>query len=411
MVTKMNAGSSLMNQSNRSAAPSRRVLLVEDDPDHITIARHYLAKLGGRVESVETCSSLAAAESHILGGRFELMLLDLTLPDSMLESTIEAIANLSKGTAKIVAMSSLDVPEIRQKVQDHGAAAFLSKTKLNDKSLTELFDRLDAAGLPAATNPKPAIAAAKAAVKVAMPDGVDAKFLASKLAHDTNSWIANAAFRVAVLRQHGEMAGCPEGQDHLDSISKSLDAIASMVSGSRAVLVDEMTPLRLEAIDLQQRFPKLVDLWRISFPKQSITVDHSGLPMVAADDTALSALFAILANNAVTHGGQNQGAALRIAQGPTPEGQTPEGRTPERASNPEEFVTVTVADSGGPWEIAHPGRITDPTFRGDPASAHPGLGLYRAKRWMERMGGGLEIVERDDVPGAYAAHLHFRRPE
>lgn len=381
-----------MNQTKRSGALGRRVLLVEDDPDHITIAQHYLAKLGGRVERVETCGSLEAAEPHILGGEFELVLLDLTLPDSVLESTIAAIGNLAKSDTAIVAMSSLDVPEIRQKVQSHGAIAFLAKTKLNVQSLTELLDQLDAAAHPAPTNPKPAPAAAKAAVKVAAPDGLDAKTLGSKLAHDANSWVANAAFRVAVLQQHAGLADCPEGQSHLISISKSLDAIASMIGGSRALLVDESTPLHIEAIDLQQRLPKLVDLWRISFPNQSLAVEHASLPKIAADDAALSSLFAILASNAVTHGGGDQGAFLQVARG----GDGTEG-----------FITVTVTDGGGPWGVTHPGRITDPTFRGDPASTQPGLGLYRARRLMERMGGRLDIAERDDIPGAYAVHLHF----
>ncbi len=371
------------------------MLLVEDDPDHVTIAQHYLRRLEGRVSGVETCSSLADAEPLIRAGEFDLVLLDLTLPDSVLESTIEAIADLSKGRPAIVAMSSLDVPEIRQRVHECGAAAFLPKTRLNAKSLNELFDQLDSPkGRGSdASGPRPSLAAAKAAIEVASPQRTDGKTLASKIAHDANSWLTNASFRIAALRQHEGTKDCSVAQSHLDSIETSLSAISSIVSGSRSVCIDELTAITVEALDLNQRLPKIVDVWRISSPKSSLTVEHSDLPKVAADEAALSNLFAIFASNALNHGPSTQETVLRMGQVPPPS---------------EEFATLRITDDGGPWKVTNPARITDPTFRGDPSLPYPGLGLYRAKRWMERMGGSLEMVPREDSPGAYAALLNFR---
>jgi len=387
-----------MNEPEHSVATGRRVLLVEDDPDHVTIAQHYLKRLGGRVSAIETCTTLRDAEHHLQDGAFELVLLDLTLPDSVLESTVDAIEDLCSHRVQIVAMSSLDVPEIRQRVLDCGAAAFLPKTKLDADSLTDVLDQLDAAEETVSTFPVPGATTAPAAKVEATTDRLDGEALASKLAHDANSWLTNASFRVAALHQHEGTRESSIVQEHLTSISKSLDAIASIVSGSHSILVNEMAPIALKPIDLNRRIPELFEDWRTSFPRSPLAVQHSGLPKIAADEAALSNLFSIFASNVLTHGGGTDGdheIVLRLGQRTAPSG---------------EFCTVTISDDGGPWNVLDPGRITDPTFRSDGTHAQPGLGLYRAERWMERMGGSLDVLPREDVPGAFAVHLHFRRP-
>ena len=72
-------------------------------------------------------------------------------------------------------------------------------------------------------------------------------------------------------------------------------------------------------------------------------------------------------------------------------------------------VTVDVLDGGGDWSVQDPERLVEPFQKGERGSTRAGLGLHRAARWMERMGGALELVRRDDAPGAVAVRLRFRR--
>ena len=80
-----------------------------------------------------------------------------------------------------------------------------------------------------------------------------------------------------------------------------------------------------------------------------------------------------------------------------------------RAATPVEgWVDLELEDDGGPWAVTDPGGLTTAFQKGDRGSTRAGLGLYRARRWMERMGGSLELIPREDVPGAMSVRLRFQ---
>ena len=68
---------------------------------------------------------------------------------------------------------------------------------------------------------------------------------------------------------------------------------------------------------------------------------------------------------------------------------------------------LVVTDDGGAWDVAAPERLGDPASPGQRGTPRPGMGLHRARRLMERMGGALRVSERADAPGAYAVTLEF----
>ena len=55
------------------------------------IAEHYLGKLSDRVEAVTVVESVKGMRAALDSGGIDIVLLDLTLPDSSLEKTLGAL--------------------------------------------------------------------------------------------------------------------------------------------------------------------------------------------------------------------------------------------------------------------------------------------------------------------------------
>ncbi|MEC8511479.1 MAG: response regulator [Planctomycetota bacterium] len=360
-----------------STAPERglAVLLVDDDADHRTIARHHLRKLGERVREVTEAASMEETRRALAEADPDVVLLDLTLPDSPMDATIQAIEELARHGVPIVATSSLDEQDVREAVLAKGAAAFLGKARMVAEHLATVFDEVNGDGGGAGRAPLNAPAA-----------GAEALRVASKLAHDANSWIANAKFRLATMR--------PAAQDdeqftaHLDSIESSLRAVASIAAGARGLVADDAAAVECEPVTLDAA---LLDGWRAPAGCGEVEIHVEAIPPVSADRPALTAVLSILADNVSLHG---EGGPLRL-----------ELRSGAGAG--EELVEVLAEDSGGPWEVDGERDLTELGTRGTRRTPTAGVGLHRARRLMQRMGGELEVLAVEN--GARVIRLTFRR--
>jgi len=349
--------------STDSTAPERglAVLLVDDDADHRMIARHHLRKLGERVRTVTETASMEETRRAMEEGDLDVVLLDLTLPDSPMDATIQAIEELARHGVPIVATSSLDEQDVREAVLARGAAAFLGKARMVAEHLAATFDEVTGEGGAAVRAPVSAPASSPAA-------GAEALRTASKLAHDANSWIANATFRLATMRPAAR--GDDQATAHLDSIEASLEAVASIAAGARGLVADE---------------------WRAPAGGGEVELHVEPIPSVSADRTALTTVLSLLADNVSRHG---EGDSLKLELRPGADAR-------------EGFVHVVAEDSGGPWRVDGERDLTELGTRGTRSTPTAGVGLHRARRLMQRMGGELEVVAAGD--GARSIRLTLRR--
>lgn len=367
--------------STDSTAPETglAVLLVDDDADHRMIARHHLRKLGERVRTVTETASMAETRRAMEAGDLDVVLLDLTLPDSPMDATIQAIEELARHGVPIVATSSLDEQDVREAVLARGAAAFLGKARMVAEQLAATFDEVTGAGGAAGRAPVNAPAPGPAA-------GAEALRGASKLAHDANSWIANATFRLASMRPAAR--GDDQATAHLDSIEASLGALASIAAGARGLVADEAAAVECAPLTLDAT---LLDGWRAPAGGGEVELHVEPIPSVSADRTALTTVLSLLADNVSRHG---EGDLLRLELRPG-------------ADAHEGFVHVVAEDSGGPWRVDGERDLTELGTRGTRRTPTAGVGLHRARRLMQRMGGELEVLAAGD--GARSIRLTLRR--
>ena len=115
------------------APPPLRVLLVEDDPAHTYLQRHALQSSGRPREQpprVTHAATLAEALNALERGAFDVILLDLMLPDSRGLNTLDTVSDHDGGAA-IVVLTSLQDEEAALAALGRGAQDYLFKSEVD----------------------------------------------------------------------------------------------------------------------------------------------------------------------------------------------------------------------------------------------------------------------------------------
>jgi CheY-like chemotaxis protein len=113
---------------------SFQVLLVEDDPGDAGLIRHALRdERFGRFEPTWV-TSLGDAGERLEARTFDVVLLDLSLPDSTGLDTLRACLALA-GETPVVIFTGHDDPELALQALDLGAQDYLVKGDLDQNSI------------------------------------------------------------------------------------------------------------------------------------------------------------------------------------------------------------------------------------------------------------------------------------
>jgi DNA-binding response OmpR family regulator len=121
------------------------VLIVEDDPFIRDITTIKCTEHGYTVNS---CASAEAGLTALDTGRFDIVILDLDLPDMSGVALFEDIRTHSNGKdAKVIIFSNSTDPKLREAVTNLGMLAFFEKSSTQYE---ELFTLIDAAMLTSA---------------------------------------------------------------------------------------------------------------------------------------------------------------------------------------------------------------------------------------------------------------------
>jgi two-component system cell cycle response regulator DivK len=103
---------------------STRILLVEDDPQNMYLARFLLERAGYEVESV---TDGATAVHRALDGESQLVLMDILLPElDGLEATRRIRARVARPVI-IVALTALSMKGDKEAILDAGCDGYISK--------------------------------------------------------------------------------------------------------------------------------------------------------------------------------------------------------------------------------------------------------------------------------------------
>lgn len=122
-----------MKQEVGSTIP-RTVLLVEDDEDHATLIRRYLNSGAGTIAHIEWAESLSNGLSCIAQGGFDVILLDLGLPDGSPQEVLRTMLDAANHLPVIVLTARNDMDAAAHAVKQ-GAQDYLVKANLDGDML------------------------------------------------------------------------------------------------------------------------------------------------------------------------------------------------------------------------------------------------------------------------------------
>lgn len=113
---------------------SLQVLLVEDNPGDARLVEEMLREHGASVSAVHRAESLAAALEQIQGDRVDVVLLDLSLPDSQGFETFRKVSS-SAPDMPLIILSGFDDEQMALKTVKEGAQDYLVKGQFDSNLL------------------------------------------------------------------------------------------------------------------------------------------------------------------------------------------------------------------------------------------------------------------------------------
>ncbi len=126
-----------------------RILLIEDNPGDARLLQEYLPRNLPFELDIVHCDRLARAVATLDRSRFDLVLCDLFLPDSMGFQTFLKVQEKA-GETPIVVLSGWEDQEQVTKALQHGARDYLSKANLDGMKLVNLLRWMVRGAPPAA---------------------------------------------------------------------------------------------------------------------------------------------------------------------------------------------------------------------------------------------------------------------
>ncbi len=114
--------------------PLQHLLLIEDNPGDARLLREMLVEEGSRDTEVTHVASMTEAEVLLAGGAFDLILLDLGLPDAQ---GLEAVrrAHAAAPRVPLVVLTGQDDENLALKALQEGAEDYLVKGKIETRGL------------------------------------------------------------------------------------------------------------------------------------------------------------------------------------------------------------------------------------------------------------------------------------
>ncbi|MCK5546456.1 MAG: response regulator [Rhodospirillaceae bacterium] len=365
-----------MSNSGNLPSGSLNILLVEDSSTSAMLV-HSVLEGGDEVHgkfAITHCKTLAEAISFLKKEGFDLVLLDLTLPDSSGLETLSRVRTAAPDIA-IVVLTATDDESIGLEALQIGAQDYLIKDEtypkllkrsvsyakerfLIEKSLRNARDKSDTA------------------------NQAKSNFLAS-MSHEFRTPM-NAILGFGQMLTYNKASPLDQTQqEYVDIILRSGEHLLDLINDTLDLAKIEagIAEIILESLDIASLINECISLVSPLAKKRSITIsiDASGAaPMqVLADGTRLKQVLINLFSNGIKYNNENGKLSITASQ----------------AGN--DWVRVNVTDSGNGIAAENFEKIFVAFSRLESESSEiegTGIGLAVTKELVERMGGkiGLE---------------------
>jgi signal transduction histidine kinase len=375
-----------------------RVLLIEDNETTAEVIRQKLASARGEIYSLEHADDLSTGLSRVGEGEFDLILLDLLLPDSRgLDTVKKTLAQASQ--IPVVVLTGSDDDEIAVKAIQLGAQDYLVKGRFD----TDLLAR----SLHYAVERK------RMLIELAEANKQIADFSAM-IAHDLRSPLANITAAASILRdglagplteeQRKWAMRIQEGSRRLTAIVNDFLDLSKIEAGRIDLMKEE--------VDLGRLIQNSLETYLVMANEKSISLTSRidpMLPKIHADPRRLDQLFGNLVSNAIKftpQGGRIELGACR-ENGSGDHGSGVKGQALG--------VKVWIRDSGVGIPLTEIGQLFKKYCQTSSGKTSvekgTGLGLVICKMVVEAHGGRIWVESEEGKGSTFWFTLPFEKSQ
>jgi signal transduction histidine kinase len=354
------------------------VLIVEDNAADARLIREYLTgrawpDLDGKRPAIDHVDRVEDAAETVTDG-FDIVLLDLGLPDSSGLATLDRLLDASEATP-IVVLTGLDDEQVGVGAVDQGAQDYLVKDDLTPRLLRQTL--------------RNAIQRERQQRELRQRNA-ELALLNQVVRHDIRNDMSVILSWGEALDGHVDETGRTY-LDRMMNAGKHITSITHTIGDFLDVLESSDDP-ELQPINLETVLVNELKKARSAYDTASFSMsgDHEGGLSVAGTEL-LSSVFRNLLNNAVTH---NDKDAPEVAIAVEADDNT---------------VAVRVADNGPGIEDENKDEIFG---RGEMGleSAGSGIGLYLVDTLVEMYGGSVTVTDNSPEGSVFTVELQRHTP-
>lgn len=343
------------------------ILLVEDNPDHFEIIKSALVGFDYGVAKVVHAKSLDDAKEQILSSDYDVILFDLSLPDSTIQETVDFLTHLNID-APIVVLSSLNDLGIAKELLRNQIQDYIPKDEISPSFLNRVCTY--------------AIERKLQQVKLEQRNK-DMQAFCSMLSHDFKGSVRRighiASFLQEDLQERIELTD--KESKFFQSIQRNTTSIQSMVDSLHEYLTVSYTSLTFEKIDTNELLESIEYDLKENQEKPFDLTSNAELVSLYGHRSLLTHMLLNLFNNSIKYNDSKPDINFSIS---------------EVAGN---RLEITIKDNGIGIEEKFHKDIFKPFRRlfSQEEYTGTGLGLSIVKRIVELHKGKIKVTSK---PGA-----------
>lgn len=338
-----------------------RILLMEDNPGDARLIRELLNESEGFAYELSWADRLNKGLELLREDRADVVLLDLSMPDSRAEETLARVREMSRSMPVIINTGLLDEEAAAQAVRG-GAQDYLVKGRYGPETLVRSI--------------RYAIERKRLEEELRELNR-DLSAFAHTLSHDLKVPLSNAYGYALTLRERSGNKLNDEERKWCDIVVRSIERMDGLMKGMLEYAGLDKGPGAIREVALEEMVKAVLEELRVAGALEGIDVEVAGeLPLVTGYPQRFYQVLANLISNAAKFMGDSPHPRIEVGI------RKMDG---ERA--------VYVKDTGMGIRREEQENIFSPLARTDEACDVPGqgLGLAIARRAVENWGGRIWV--------------------
>jgi signal transduction histidine kinase len=374
-----------------------RILVVEDNPgDYRLIAECFRESLQSLPAEITNATSLTDALAILEKNETDIVLLDLSLPDSYGLDTFRSINNTAP-RLPIVVLSGNENEELAAEIVKLGAQDSLSKDFLGSPVAGPLIRRTVRHAIERKLAHETLKSMQMQLIQAEKLEGIGR--LAAGVAHEVRNPLARVLLGIEYL-QGGIEADDPNLPIVLDRMASAVDRADTILRGMLDFASDR--GLTLEATDINTLLTSALLLLEHELKSKRVHVTLNlavDLPTVLIDPRKMEQVIINLVMNSIQamEDKEKRQMTIQTSSDVLDSIESNQGaRTKEHLRSGDKLVTITIKDTGGGIPKESLANIWDPFFTSKPTGVGTGLGLSVTRKIIELHHGQISLENGDD---------------